>query len=100
MTEVLAAVQDASGRELISWKGEVSRITAVAAEATDGRLTMSADDKEVAAVDLPASHSELSLYVWYADDKLSEPKRSKVIAEDALLEGDSLVASEVVSADE
>lgn len=99
MPEVLAAVQDASGRELTSWKGEVSRITAVAAEAADGRLTMSADGEEVRSVDLPANHSELRLHIWHADDKLSEPKRSKVIAEDALLEGD-VVASEVVSADE
>jgi hypothetical protein len=67
----LIAVQDKGGREVLAFKSESRE---VAIEATADRVYVSAgEDGQFADVE---DATDLTCYVWDADDKLAEPLES------------------------
>lgn len=72
MPTYLFAVQDSNGREVVSWKGEVDKVSEV---------TVDRDGTEVFLVhgENPVEHGiyegdgPLTLHRWNADDKLAAP---------------------------
>lgn len=76
MTEYLFAVQDATGREVVAWRGE-AKVADVAAVRT-GKTVAIEVAGEVARKGSAEPDAELQFLRWRADDKLARPVRGKV----------------------
>jgi hypothetical protein len=76
---MLYAVQDANGREVVFWKGDVDKVSEVEARAVKGHVELVRGEEILARNDIgdrdPATFRFLR---WPADDKLAQPVTHKV----------------------
>lgn len=76
MANYLFAVQDNTGREVLSKYHEVDKVSTISAVATGGSVDLVADGDPIATAEDPGG--DLWLYRWPADDKLGTPVKHKV----------------------
>lgn len=77
----LFAVQDSTGRELLSAVLEVEKVSAISATFDGTILAVLAGETRVAHTSLPGApegSEPFWLYRWEADDKLADPVRHPV----------------------
>lgn len=83
----LYAIQDAQGRELVSWQGEVDRVGDVTAdldvtspESSEWEVLLNHNGVELgrAYISRAIVDEGMTLYRWPADDKLATPVAHKI----------------------
>lgn len=73
MTQYLFAVQDENGREVVSWKGDVDKVSEVEASEDPNGVVVISHGGEVVAEATRDGDGSLTLHRWPADDKLAKP---------------------------
>jgi len=78
MASYLYAVQDQTGHELISWEGEVEKVSDVNSALEDGGRTVTMNHPHGTSSAFVEDGRELTLYRWASDDKLNRPVAHEV----------------------
>lgn len=80
MSTQLYAVQDANGREVVFWKGEVKKVGDVEARVAKGHVELVRDGEVLARNDIGDRDPKTFRFLrWPADDKLAGPKSDKPV---------------------
>lgn len=77
MAEYLFAVQD-RGREVVSWRGDVAKVSNVRATYAQGTVAISNAGELMEFGPWEGDLADLRLYRWPADDKLATPVARRV----------------------